>query len=142
MRQTVIVLILSLAGTLAAQQAVPKELVPLQGSWTLKSINGEDAAARGIAGDITITGDKYVVTINGTVDERGTVKIDASKKPMLIDLSISEGPGDSSNKLQLGLMEIDGDTIRFHMAAPGNPKRPLNFDPIPDHDVIVVTKKK
>jgi len=142
MRQAVILLVLSLAGTLAAQQAVPKELSPLQGSWTLTSINGQDAAAQGISGDITFTGDTYVVTINGSVDERGTVKIDASKKPMLIDLAITEGPGESSNKRQLGLIEIAGDTIRFHMAAPGNPKRPLNFDPIPDHDVIVVTKKK
>jgi uncharacterized protein (TIGR03067 family) len=136
-----LVAVLSLGG-LAAQGAVPKELAPLQGSWVLKSVGGEELAAGGVNGDITITGNKYVVTINGVVDEEGTLQVDASKKPMTIDLLIAKGPRDTSGKRQLGIAEVTPGMMRFHLAVPGATSRPTNFDPIPNHDVIVVTKKK
>ena len=84
-----------------AQGAATKALAPLQGTWTITSINGQDPAASGTTMTITFTDDKYTQTVNGTVNERGTVKLGTDKKFTTIDLAITEG--DDANKLQVGL---------------------------------------
>src|SRR5688572_17783143 len=117
-RVLALVTVLSLAAGLSAQDAVPKELAALQGTWIMDTVNGESLAAQGAHGEVVFTGNKYVVTINGAVDERGTVKIDLSKKPAWIDLIIEQGPADTSGMLQVGLLEVGIDTVKLHLAAP------------------------
>ena len=134
-----IIVALTLAGV---QESVPKELAPLQGTWIIETVNGESLAAQGAHGEIAVTGNKYVVTINGAVDERGTIKIDTSKKPVWIDLMIEQGPADTSGMLQVGLIDVGADKATFHLAVPGATARPASFEPLPDQVVIVVSKKK
>jgi uncharacterized protein (TIGR03067 family) len=124
-----------------AQASVPKELAAFQGTWDVVSVGGESLAAAGATGEITVTGNKYQAKINRVMNENGTITVDASKTPMRIDFNIAYGPGGSSGKLQLGIFEIDKDTIRLHLNTPGATTRPAGFDPLPDHDIIVIKKR-
>ena len=75
---------------------------------------------------ITFTDDKYTQTVNGTVNERGTVKLGTDKKFTTIDLAITEG--DDANKPQVGLVEVSGSTMKLKLALPGQTTRPTDFD--------------
>jgi uncharacterized protein (TIGR03067 family) len=118
----------------AAAQAVAKELAPIQGTWNVVTING--GAAPGISA--TFTGGKYTQSENGTVVERGSFKIDATKKPQQIDLSIEEGQ--DKGKVQLGLVEVVRDTLKLNLAAPGGTTRPASMTA--PAALIVAVKKK
>jgi len=89
---------------------------------------------------LTFTGDTYHQTLGGEVNERGTIKLDASKKPMTIDLIITEGP--DAGKTQFGIFEVTGDTVRANLDTPGAQQRPIDFT-VKDASIIFVgTKKK
>ena len=110
----------------------------LQGEWVVATINGESLATGGTEMSLTFTGDKYAQTVNGTVNERGTFKIDTTKKPITIDLAISEGS--DAGKLQLGVLELAGDTLTVHLNLPNAPARPADFTP--QGQILVVAKKR
>jgi uncharacterized protein (TIGR03067 family) len=112
-----------------------KALDQVQGPWIVLSMNGQDVP-NGADFKLVFTGDKYESWVSGQVDERGTVKIDPSTKPASIDFAITEG-GDAG-KLQLGLMEVAGDTLSLAFAVPGNPVRPK----VPADAALNVTLKK
>ena len=97
---------------------------PLEGTWVINSINGQPMA-EGSEMTLTFTGDKYHQTFGGTVNERGTIKLDRTKKPMMIDLIIAEGQ--DAGKTQLGIIEVSGDTVRAILDTPGLGKRPPDF---------------
>jgi uncharacterized protein (TIGR03067 family) len=88
---------------------------------------------------LTFTGDKYEQALGGTVNERGTIKLDASKKPMTIDLAIGEGT--DAGKAQLGIVEVSGDTMKLHLDSPGAGQRPTDFTG-KDGSFMVIAKKK
>jgi uncharacterized protein (TIGR03067 family) len=111
----------------AAQTAPPaaadakKALDQFQGRWQVVTFNGQDIPA-GADLALVFTGDKYEVWNQGSVDERGSFKLDLSTKPMSIDFIITGG--DDAGKTQLGLAEITGDTLSLAFAAPGDTARP------------------
>ena len=105
----------------SASADVKKALDQLQGSWQIVTFNGQDAPP-GLDASLVFTGDKYEQWANGSVQERGSIKLDPSTKPMSMDLLIAEG--DDAGKVQLGLAEISGDTLSLSFATPGDPNRP------------------
>jgi uncharacterized protein (TIGR03067 family) len=114
------------AQTPAAPPAMSKELASLQGTWQLVTVNDQNVADQGAEMALVFDGNKYKQVVNGTVDETGTFNLDPSKKPMSFDLTIIEG--DDAGKLQLGIIEINGDVIKGLFAAPGGPTRPADFN--------------
>jgi uncharacterized protein (TIGR03067 family) len=114
---------------------VAKGAAVLQGTWAVSSINGQ-TATEGNELKLTFDGSKYHQTFGGTVNERGTFKVDATKKPMTIDLSITEG--NDAGKTQLGLVEVTGDTMRVTFNAPGSTQRPTSLK----EGTLVVAAKK
>ncbi|HET9371564.1 MAG TPA: TIGR03067 domain-containing protein [Vicinamibacterales bacterium] len=113
-----------LIAPIAAQTSVPKELAALQGTWVIVTANGESVEG-GAEITLTFSGDKYNQGINGEIVERGTIKVDASKKPMTIDLNIAEG--NDAGKLQLGVIEVSGTTMTGNLGAPGAKDRPATL---------------
>jgi uncharacterized protein (TIGR03067 family) len=103
-------------------QPVDKAFAPLQGTWVVNDINGKPAGSMLLA----FKGDKYEVTANDAVNERGTVKLNTSQKPIAIDLVIQEGT--DAGKLQLGIIEVTGDKMRLKLAAPADTTRPKSFE--------------
>jgi uncharacterized protein (TIGR03067 family) len=140
MKRYLLAACLSVLGVTAlAQNTVPKDLVPLQGTWVITSVNGQELATAGTSMLLTITGDKYAQTVNGTVNERGTLKLDTSKKPAAIDLIITEG--DDANKTQFGLFDVSGTALKLKLALPGQTTRPANFDQADGTILVIATKK-
>ena len=131
-------LILSLLFVTAGQapQEAPKVTAAmLQGSWAVTLFNGEPVPAEAEA-YLVFNGDKYEQWTGSNVDERGTTKIDVSKKPMAIDLIIVEGP--DAGKTQLGVFELAGDTLSVTLSTPGDLTRPAAIN---QGELQVVLKK-
>ena len=69
----------------------------LQGTWTIESINGQSAQEGTPPLSLSFDGDKYSQAVGTDINERGAFKLDASKKPMPIDLTIVEGDDAGKN---------------------------------------------
>ena len=93
----------------------------LHGTWVITSAEGRKLPA-GAHVAMVIAADGYHGITNGKINERGTMTVDASAKPMAIDLVISEGP--SAGKAQLAVAEVSGDTLQLALAEPGATSRP------------------
>ncbi len=116
----VLALVFGTAGQ-AAQDDVKKELDRLQGDWQVTSFNGAAVPAEAQL-FLTFKADKYEQWVNGSVDERGSVKLGVASKPKAINLVIAEG--NDAGKTQLGVYEIEGDTASVTLAIPGETGRP------------------
>ena len=104
------------------QDDTRKELEKLQGKWAVATFNGQEVPAEALA-FLVFTGDKYEQWNNGTVDERGTIKIDPKSKPMSIDLIITQGT--DVGKTQPGVYELTDSTgLSIGLSVPGNTTRP------------------
>ena len=138
---SLVITTIALAANVLAQEPAAKKdpAAALQGVWVITAINGQSAEG---SQELTLTfaGDKYHQTLNGAVNERGTIKLDASKKPMTIDLIITEGA--DAGKTQLGIIEVTGDTIRANLDSPGGQQRPTDFTIKETSLMFVGTRKK
>ena len=114
-------------------------MTAMQGSWLMTSTNGQDMAGSGMEVVVTITDDKYVQTMNGQVEERGSFKIDETKKPMTLDVTITEG--EKAGMTELGVIEVDGKTMRGKLAEPGATARPTDFAAAEGFFTFSATKK-
>ncbi|MEO5894503.1 MAG: TIGR03067 domain-containing protein [Vicinamibacterales bacterium] len=134
------VTVIALAGNVLAQETKEvKGAAALQGTWVISSINGQSAPEGSPEMTLTFTGEQYSQAVGGEVNERGTVKIDAAKQPMTIDLAIVEGA--DAGKTQLGIFEITGAAIRAVLDTPGAQQRPKDFM-ISEGSIMFVGKKK
>lgn len=122
-----LLLLFQTAQTTPPADAAKKALDQIQGSWQAVSLNGQNLP-NGVEMILSFSGDKYENWVNGALDERGTVKIDPSTKPASIDFVIIQG--DDAGKTQLGLVEVNGDSLILSFAMPGNarPKTPSDAD--------------
>ncbi len=102
----------------------------LKGAWTATKLErgGQDIPAdqlKELKMQLIFDGEKYTERIGGKVNEEGTIKIDTSKKPHTIDLNIRTG--NDAGKLQVGIFEVKGDTLKLCLAIPGDKERPSEF---------------
>lgn len=97
----------------------------LQGTWRLTSLNGRPIPDQGPQVTLSIVGERYQQALDGKVTERGTLKVDASKQPMTVDLAITEG--DDAGKAQVGIVELKDGTLRMCLDTPGAGQRPSEF---------------
>lgn len=115
-------------GVLADDQAdVAKETKKFEGTWTIASsvTDGVEIPRDQLKGFLVIyEGDKHTVKVGEQVFQVGTQKIDPSKSPKTIDMTITEGP--SKGAVMLGIYEIDGDTLKVCF-DPAGKKRPTEF---------------
>jgi uncharacterized protein (TIGR03067 family) len=143
-------LALGVTGLLIAAESpkgdAQKDLDRMQGSWVATS--GE---AKGNAlpdeqvkqTKFVLKGDKYSYTIGDAYQEEGTLKIDPTKKPKTIDVTIVEG--DDKGEVQLGIYEMDKDTLKLCFAPPGKDKaRPKDFSTNAGNQqlLLVLTREK
>jgi len=141
----ILAMLLAFTPAVLAQGAKPGDpnaavLASLQGKWVINSFNGQAVGEGGMEVSLTFTGDKYAQAMNGEVNERGTIKLDASKKPMTIDLIITEGS--DAGKTQLGVFEVTADKLTANLNTPGTTQRPADFTPQEGFFVFVATKAK
>lgn len=139
MRFALALFAIALAAPLSAQKAAAPAAA-LQGTWIFQSINGQAPGETAPEMTLTFKGSDYHQTVGGKVNERGTFKVDASKKPMTIDLTIVEG--DDAGKSQPGIFEVSGDTLRANFAFAGGTTRPTDMKQAEGFLLLVAKKKK
>jgi uncharacterized protein (TIGR03067 family) len=129
------------AQTAPAQAQKSKVLASVQGIWMMTSANGQDLAGSGQDVLVTITDDKYVQTVSGQVVEKGSFKIDETKKPLALDILIAEG--DDAGQKQLAIFEVDatGKILKVAIGQPGGSVRPSGFALAEGVEMLVFAKK-
>jgi uncharacterized protein (TIGR03067 family) len=128
MRVTVLVMaVFILVGAADAQDGMKKEMAQLEGQWSMVSgeANGMSMPKELVQGGKRLAKDgETTITIGGQVYLKAKFSINPTKNPKAIDYTMTEGP--TKGKTHLGIYELDGDTIKFCFAAPGN-DRPTKF---------------
>jgi uncharacterized protein (TIGR03067 family) len=119
--------LVALLGADTAKKEGGKDLDKLQGDWVMESSqrDGKKMPAEEL-GKIkrTIAGDKMTITRDGDVIAKGTIKVDAAKKPKAIDVTFSNQAGEEQTIR--GIYEVDGDRQKVCYAPPGM-DRPKEF---------------
>jgi uncharacterized protein (TIGR03067 family) len=124
----------------AEEKAAEKESKKLQGKWVATSLRHGDTEApkedieKG-AITLVIKGDKFTFKTPKETQE-GTFKIDPSKSPKTIDLSVTTKGG--KKKTIVGIYEWDGDALRI---AGDQEKRPKDFKSKLGGSIVVRLKK-
>ena len=112
----------------SAQDDNQKQSSLLEGEWTM--VSGERGGMQ-MPANIVATGrrvckdDQVTVNVGGMLIMKATFTVDASKSPKTIDYDVKDGP--SKGKKQLGIYELNGDTLKFCFAEPDQP-RPDSFE--------------
>lgn len=116
------------SGILADDKAdLEKETKKFQGTWNIdSSVTGGQEIPRDQLKDFLVIyeGDKHTLKYGDKVFQVGTQKIDPSKSPKTIDVTMTEGP--QKGTVMLGIYEIDGDTLKVCFDPQGK-KRPTEF---------------
>jgi len=118
----------TISSTAAADnEAVKNDMAQLQGEWSMMSgiADGQPMPEEMLKHMKRICkGDETTVTTAGQIFLKAKVTIDPSKKPKTIDYQMTEGP--TKGKKQLGIYEVDGDTLKSCFGKP-DAERPTDF---------------
>ena len=121
--------------------AVEKELKKFQGTWVFESVEagGKEVPAAELKGiTVTFKGDKYTVKKGDEVTEAATQRLDPSKSPKTLDVTVTEGP--NKGAVMLGIYEITADTLRVCFDPDGK-NRPTQFKSASGSQTLVVHKR-
>jgi uncharacterized protein (TIGR03067 family) len=139
-------LVLAAAGGTGARGGdkaeVEKELKKFQGTWTFASVeaSGKEAPADAFKGmTVSFKGDKYTVKKGDEVIQVGTQKLNPSKSPRTIDVTVTEGL--SKGAVLLGIYEFSGDTLKVCFDPEGK-KRPTEFKSAAGSQTFVAVHKR
>jgi uncharacterized protein (TIGR03067 family) len=119
-----------------------KEAKKFQGTWTIDSsvTGGEAIPAEQLKTFVVIfEGDKHTVKNGDEVIQVGTQKLDPSKSPKVIDVTMTEGP--NKGAVMLGIYEIDADTLKVCFDPEGK-TRPTEFKSLPGSKNFVNVHKR
>src|SRR5262245_49013674 len=119
-----------------------KEKEALQGTWraTEEEKAGEkrpDPSEK----SITFEKDAFTIKQKDRVRYKGTFKIDPSKKPKTIDLTLEE-PDRLKGKVSLGVYEVKGDTLKWAFGDPDSTDRPKSVDTTKDTKFLLLTMER
>ncbi len=106
--------------------AVKKDMKLLQGTWLMESfeINGKPLPAEKVKSiKVTIKGDRYSVDL-GEKSFELTFKIDPTKKPKAIDLTVTMG---DEKAVTHGIYEVSADTFKVCRTTEAGKERPTTF---------------
>ena len=120
---------------------VEKELKKFEGTWTFESIEsgGKAVPAADLKGiRVTFEGDKYTVKKGDEVIQAATQKLDPSRSPKTLDVTVAEGP--NKGTVILGIYEISGDTLKVCFDPEGK-RRPTEFKSASGSQTLVVHKR-
>jgi uncharacterized protein (TIGR03067 family) len=101
------------------------DIAKLQGTWSCE--------VQGKKHEMKFVKDKFTLTFaddQKKASARGTFKVDASKKPKHIDMTIVEadGPAEKFKGMTAhAIYDLDGDTFKWCANQPGKDERPSTF---------------
>jgi len=110
---------LGLAGWAIAQNG-NKDLDKLQGRWVT------DKEEKDLTAEFTFDKNNFSIVLAGKSGFKGTFKIDPSKKPGQMDMTVTEGEK-YKGETSLVIYQFDGDTLKWCANEPGKKDRPKEF---------------
>jgi uncharacterized protein (TIGR03067 family) len=116
-----------LTGAEPPGEAVKKELAALEGEWTMTSgeRDGQAIPTEYLkSGKRVFKDGEVTVTFGDTLLMTAKVSVDPGKTPKTIDYDVTDGF--FKGKKQLGIYDINGDTVKFCFANPAK-ERPTDF---------------
>jgi len=132
LRLIVAVALMSLTACFGAEtEAAKKDREQLQGEWSMVNGGGGGQIVKGAAmgsSKRVCKGDETTVIVGSQLLMKAKFTLDPSTKPKSIDYQVTGGP--NAGKSQLGIYELEGDTVKFCFAAPGK-ARPADFTTSP-----------
>lgn len=111
----------------AADDAVKKELAAIEGEWYMA---GGERDGRALPRNLVSNarrickGNETTVLVNGQLFMKAKFTVDPAKQPKSLDYEVTEGRNQGTK--QLGIYELDGDTMKICLADPGA-ERPMDF---------------
>jgi uncharacterized protein (TIGR03067 family) len=143
------VLTVLVAGLLLAAEAkkedAQKDQEALQGTWRPVSSEqgGKDQTDEAKEHALIFEKDTFTVKRGDQVLLKGTFKVDPSKKPRAIDMTITEGRRDDDKGKELhGIYELTKDGLKWCTSEPGGTARPKGFSTKEGTKELLVTFKK
>ncbi len=130
---------------LAAPAPKEEDAKAVQGAWQAVTYEANGAAQKDVADKVVCTCEKDVFAFQyeGKVIWKATFKLDPSKKPRAIDVTITEGGGDGEKgKVLHGIYELGKGTLKWCTAEPGSTDRPKEFSTKEGINHMLVTLKK
>jgi len=118
-----------------------KELEQLQGEWTIVSLEnrGQKVAEETVKDmKLTVKGEEWKVTRDGTTVADVTFKLDPSKDPKAIDMTFKVNGEEAALK---GIYKLDGDTLTLCRTMSPDAGRPTEFKTSADGGVLTVWKR-
>ena len=122
-----VVAVVWLVGADAPADAVNKDMALFAGEWSMVSGERDGEAIPEMylkSGKRVFKDGEVTVTLGDMLLMKAKVTLDPAAKPKTIDYDVSDGV--LKGKKQLGIYEIDGDTVKFCFVAPDK-ERPTDF---------------
>lgn len=119
----------------------PADVKALDGNWvpTKVEILGREAPLKNFeTTKLTIAGDTYSVTSDGTTD-KGTVKTDATAKPATLDILGTSGPNKDKNIV--AIWKLEGDKLQVCYNLDGK-VRPTAFESTSANSWLLISYKR
>ncbi len=133
---------LFLAGVARADDKANKEPGPLEGTWTLVSVelNKQPLDMSELKeGRLVVKGEKYSFTLGKTHLEM-IHKIDMAKKPHTMDMKVVEGP--EKGKSYHAIFKLEGDRLTICRYLEFDKERPATFGTEPDTGLMLIVWKR
>jgi uncharacterized protein (TIGR03067 family) len=127
--RTVLIVAAALLVAAKTTDGAKKDLDKMQGTWqvTLHEEEGKRMTAeqnKKANVKLIIKDDKFTMYFGKQLAGKGTIKLDPSKKPRVIDATMTSGP--AKGKTMPGIYEFQGGQMKVCFAHPGT-KRPNDF---------------
>jgi uncharacterized protein (TIGR03067 family) len=103
-----------LVASVATGADAKSEMAKLQGTWTFEK--------DGMKLEMKFEKSNFTLTFDGTKSYKGTFKIDPSKKPKHMDLTVTEGDKYLGMTAR-AIYAVDGDTFKWCANEPGKDDR-------------------
>jgi uncharacterized protein (TIGR03067 family) len=129
----------------APQDDAKKDKEALQGTWRPVSSEqeGEDTLAAAKQYTFTFDKDTFTVKRDDQLILKGTFKVDPSKSPKAIDMTITEGRRDDEKGQEAhGIYEFTQDGLKWCTSEPGRKEHPKEFATKKGSNDLYVTLKK
>ena len=140
---TMLAVVLLMGADDLSDKAAKEELKQLAGTWQVVPLDGsegdKDAQTAAKKLKTKIDGDKYTVMSEGKVVEEGTLKVDPSKTPKTMDMTVTKGDG--KGRVVECIYKLDKDSLRLSTALPGK-ARPVSFETSRDSGLTKAQREK
>ena len=139
-----VVLFLSLS-LAADKDDAKKDQDAIQGAWKIVSSETGGTNRTEEAKDhlIAFEGDTFALKKGDEVGLKGKFKLDPTKKPRAIDMTITEGGREGEKgKVLHGIYELGKGTLKWCTSEPGGTDRPKEFSTREGVNHMLVTLKK